>query len=135
MSNDKKVSGYVAFTAALIAQFERAQVPLVPMEDPSAEDKIRGNEGWALFEVAGTGDKVYVNRTKGAPTKVETTVPFDLIPTAVVAQDMRTQNGKIEARVTPDVEQIAVHLIPVLAERHRTGARIRAARLPARAAG
>lgn len=137
MSNDnsKKIPGYVAFTLALSAQFERLGIPLVPIAEQGAKDGLRGPTDWVCFEVAGTGDKVYCNRTvNGPPTKVETTVPFEQVPADAVAKDMRGLNGKIEARIKPDVELIAAHLLPVLAKRREAGEKLRPAKAPVRRA-
>lgn len=131
MSNDnsKKIPGYVAFTLALTAQFERQGIPLVPVAKDDAKDGLRGPADWVCFEVAGTGDKVYCNRTvNGPPTKVETTVPFEQVPADAVAKDMRGLNGKIEARIKPNVELIAAELLPVLKARLEAGEKLRASK-------
>jgi hypothetical protein len=137
MSNDngsKKVPGYVAFAIALSEQFQRLGIPMVPIAEEGAKDGLRGPVDWVCFEVVGTGDKLYCNRTKNGPsTAVETTVPFERIPTEAVAKDMRGLNGKIEARIKPDVELIAARLLPVLAERREAGEKLRPSKAPVRA--
>lgn len=125
-NNSKKVPGYVAFATALAERFEAAGVPLVPVKTDEGKDGLRGPADWVLFEVKGTGDKVYANRTaNGIPTKIETTVPFDDLPAAIVQSDQRGKNGKIEARLLPDIEALAASLIPALARRVAEGATIR----------
>jgi len=138
MSNDSK-KGYVTFASTLIAAFAEQGIPLVPVVSDGAPDGLRGPKDWVCFEVAGSGDKMYVNRTTGAPTKVEVTVPYAEIPTEIVVKDMRRTegfggNGKIEARVVVDAGAIAQHLLPVMAKRLTDGAKIRANRQPERAA-
>lgn len=132
-TNTKTAPAYATFANALIAQFAHAGVPLVPATDSSPEG-FHGPSGWVCFEVVGTGDKVYVNRTRrGNPTIVETTVPFAEIPASLIVKDMRSLNGKVEARVTPDASSLASGLIPVLKARLEGGAKLRASRTPVRA--
>lgn len=134
MTTKTNAPGYARFTNALLAQFRALDIPLVPAA-ADAIDGFHGPSGWALFEVEGTGDKVYLKRNQsGDPTAVETTVPFDQLPPSLIAKDMRSRNGKIEARVLPDVAALASGLLPVLKSRRLSGERLRASKAPVRKA-
>ena len=133
-SSNSKTPAYARFCTALTARFAALDIPLTPAQ-PDSKDGWFGPDGWVCFQVVGTGDKVYAKRTKnGDPSVIETTVPFELIPGSLIVKDMRDLNGKIEARVKPDVEALASGLLPVLASRLRDGASLRASKAPTRRA-
>lgn len=130
----KNAPAYVRFVTQLAAKYQELGIPVLP-SSPEDKDGIRGPDGWANLEVDGSGDKVYLRRTRGGdPTMIETTVPFELIPPALIEKDMRDLNGKITARLKVDLAAIASGLLPVLKKRLEDGEKIRASKAPVRRA-
>jgi len=135
MSTKIQTPAYARFVNQLVAKFQSLDIPLVPVAEEGAKDGFHGNEGWVLFQVIGTEDKLYARRTRGGdPTTIHTSIPFDLIPPALVKEDLRGKVGKIEASIKVDLEGIASGLLPVYRDRLLNGDKLRASKAPVRRA-